>query len=262
MLAAPYFLVGFQRSGTTALAGVLNAAFRAAGGCFTINGRLPYLLRRWYTAEDLEHRHARADEVAHALARRAFTFPEADAWLERTRAALDASARRVADESAAPDLRDELQRVCVDAYGGAEPWGDKYNEYLLDLDDLAWLFPTARWIFLVRDPWSVTESMGRWRGKIWNPALGERQYEKWAAWNSRWLRFRGSVDEDRRLELEYRTLGNGAAIERLADFTGTDVAAHAGALRPVAKAPADGLPATARRVWRELAELGLVSAAG
>ena len=260
-MSDPTFLVGFQRSGTTALAGVLNAAFRAAGGCFTINGRLPYLLRRWYTSEDVRHRHVRGDEVAYALGRRAFTFPEADAWHGRARSAVEASARRVADDPVVPEVRDELRRVCRDAYGGAALWGDKYNEYLLDLEYLAWVFPAARWIFLVRDPSSVAESMGRWRGKIWNPAVAAYQYEKWAAWNGRWLRFRGSVEDDRRLELEYGALADDAAIDRLGRFTGTPVSAYRDLLGVGPAAPEDTLPELARRVWEAFADLGIVAAA-
>ncbi len=65
----PILLVGPQRSGTTALGAALSDALAAVGGCFTVNGKLLYLLRRWWTDADAAARHLRDDEVWHSLAR-------------------------------------------------------------------------------------------------------------------------------------------------------------------------------------------------
>src|ERR1700685_4648898 len=88
----PIMLVGAQRSGTTALAVALSQGIATLGGCFTINGKLPYFLRRWWTPADADAHHLRSDEIAHALER--IRDDAAGAWLNRAREALLASARR------------------------------------------------------------------------------------------------------------------------------------------------------------------------
>ncbi|MER5891312.1 hypothetical protein ABT160_46550, partial [Streptomyces sp. NPDC001941] len=82
MTTSPVILLGAQRCGTTAFAYAMNLAFHDSGGHFTVNGKLPYLLHRWLTAQDLADRHLRADEILHALDRR----PPDGAGVERWRA--------------------------------------------------------------------------------------------------------------------------------------------------------------------------------
>src|SRR4051812_36557269 len=92
----PVFLVGAQRSGTTALASCLSAAFARRGGTFTVNGKLLYVLSRWMRPEDLHGRHLRTDEMLHALRRRSVWGVGSEQWLERAESALRAAAADVA----------------------------------------------------------------------------------------------------------------------------------------------------------------------
>ncbi|MGN0116368.1 MAG: hypothetical protein ACI39M_02635, partial [Streptomyces albidoflavus] len=97
MTASPVILLGGQRCGTTALAYALNLAFDDHGGHFTVNGKLPYLLHRWLTREDLRHGHLRADEILHALDRRPPDGAGAARWRERVERSLRQAAREVAE---------------------------------------------------------------------------------------------------------------------------------------------------------------------
>jgi hypothetical protein len=255
--ASPVFLVGAQRSGTTALAVALSRAFAAAGGCFTVNGKLPYLMRRWWTLDDLACQHLRADEVEHGLRR----FPAADdddaAWRERAAAALRAEAGRAARREAADSVEEEVRRVCAEAYGTAL-WGDKYNEYLLDLAWLGRVFPAARWIFLVREPAEAVASMLAWRHeKAWNPRGAAAAGAKWAAWNRRWLRFRGSLEAGRAFEVGYEQLA-AAGGGRLSDWLGLDLAPYLAEFEPRSRCARADLAPEALEVRRALASLGLL----
>jgi Sulfotransferase family len=140
--AVPLILLGAQRSGTTALAAVLDAAFDEVGGVFTINGKLPYLLHRWCTDADLRGRHLRVDELLHALRRRPPYGRNSARWLEVTERVLRAAARDVADGMSC-DAVTLRRRLVRDAYAGSTRFGDKYNEYLLELDNLAATMPDA-----------------------------------------------------------------------------------------------------------------------
>ncbi|MUN40937.1 sulfotransferase family protein [Actinomadura litoris] len=227
--ADPVLLVGAQRSGTTALGAAMARAAAAAGGCFTVNGKLPYLLRRWWTGPDVTAGHLRSDEVSHALRRVPPYGPGADAWLAGADAALLAGARRAASGRAAERVEDEVGRVCAEAYGlcgDGRPWGDKYNEYLLDLPWLHAVFPRARWVFLTREPAEAVASMLAWRhDKPWNPREVAAASAKWAYWTARWLAFRNAVPPERRCELDYGGLcddPSGARAEALSELLGAD----------------------------------------
>ena len=216
----PILLVGAQRSGTTALGGAMSKAIATLGGCFTINGKLPYLLRRWWTPEDRDAQHLRSDEVAHGLARLLPQGEGADEWLKRTHEALQASARRASLTRVS--IVNEVRRVCAEAYG-LGPWGDKYNEYLLDLPWLSAMFPDARWVCLTREPGEAVASMLAWRkDKPWNPSEAASAAKKWAYWTSCWLAFRDSVSPQQRIEIDYGALCEGRH-ENLSEFVGVDM---------------------------------------
>jgi hypothetical protein len=256
----PVFLVGAQRSGTTALAFALSRAFDEAGGCFTVNGRLPYLLRRWWTEDDLRYQHLRADEVEHSLRRAPTAGVHTDAWLERAAIALRAGAGRAASRTVPrAGVAREIRLICEEAYGGG-PWGDKYNEYLLDLPWLSQTFPTARWIFIVREPADVVASMLAWRhDKVWNPRRERDAAAKWASWNQRWLCFRGSLAPGAAFETGYRQLAaDGGA--RLSDWLGLDVEAHLRTFEARRAVDPAGLTEESRGVRRTLARLDLLGA--
>jgi hypothetical protein len=253
----PILLVGPQRSGTTALGSALSAALAAEGGCFTVNGKLPYLLRRWWTEADAAAGHLRADEVVHALERIAPYGAGAEAWLERTREAIVASARRAARGAAAP-VTAEIRRICAEAYGPG-PWGDKYNEYLLELPWLHAAFPDARWVFLVREPSEAVASMLAWtREKPWNPGDAAAGAAKWAHWASRWLAFREAIPAAKRVELDYADLCE-RRHDALSELVGVDLTAHlAGFRRAAAARPGAPLSPDARAVRARLVRLRIL----
>jgi hypothetical protein len=254
----PLLLVGPQRSGTTALGAVLATALEAHGGCFTVNGKLPYLLRRWWTDGDAAARHLRADDVAHALGRVTPLGDGSAEWLARAQDALRASARRAACSPAAPSVTAEIRRVCAEAYGPV-PWGDKYNEYLLDLPWLHAIFPDARWIFLVREPGESVASMLAWtRDKPWNPDGAVAAAAKWAEWTSRWLTFRDSVPARRRVELDYADLCAGRH-DALSELVGLDLSPFLdGFQRPARTRPPAPLSPDAQAVRDALVRLGIL----
>ncbi|MCW2640543.1 MAG: sulfotransferase [Dactylosporangium sp.] len=257
----PLLLVGAQRSGTTALGHALSAGYADRGGCFTVNGKLFYLTARWIRADDLAARHLRADELCHALARHPAGGAEAQRWHERVESALRAAAGRAAAGGYDLDAQPEtavVREVAAAAYGDV-PWGDKYNEYLLDLPYLHRLYPRARWLFVYRHPVEVAASMRAWSGdRPWRPADDAGCELKWAAWNERWLAFRDQVSPDRRLEISYDDICTGDGVARVTRFAGVDVPEGFMARR---SPPPSTAPRTDRAaaVWSRLCALSSAS---
>ncbi|GAA0443895.1 hypothetical protein Acor_27380 [Acrocarpospora corrugata] len=251
--SSPLILLGAQRSGTTALATVLDSAYAAAGGLFTVNGKLPYVLHRWCSQADLPARHLRVDEMLHALRRRPPYGPRGERWLAAVERELRAAAAEVAAGAVldAVELRRDLVRR---AYAGATRFGDKYNEYLLELDQLAETLPDARWALLVRHPAAVAASALRWPGdRPWRPETRAAALDKWAAWHEPWLRHERTRDPGRCIVLEYGRLCAGRDLARLSGAVDLDLAPFAGPLteRPPPPAP-DELPPRIDRIWQAL----------
>lgn len=251
---SPVFVVGAQRSGTTALAAAVAGAFEAAGHSFSVNARLPLLLQRWCTDSDLAGRHFRADEVAASLAAYGpARYPPG--WRARATAALDAAAERAAAGSPDGDAVAEARRIRVEAYtaSGGGQWGDKYNEYLLELDHLHRLFPAARWVFVARRPADVVASMLAWdKDRSWHPRHAAACADKWAWWNEQWLRFRRRVPARRRVELDYGRLcaGDHGVLDRI---LGLPVAPHLAGYRPRPARPSTAVALTERARAAEVA---------
>ncbi|MBV1957164.1 sulfotransferase [Streptomyces albidoflavus] len=255
MTASPVILLGGQRCGTTALAYALNLAFDDHGGHFTVNGKLPYLLHRWLTREDLRHGHLRADEILHALDRRPPDGAGAARWRERVERSLRQAAREVAEGRAGEDPAALGRRILTESAGELPYWGDKYNEYLLHLDHLDALLPDARYVMLVRHPEEAARSMLRWTGdRPWLPATREAALAKWTSWNSNWPGLAGRLPAGRKLVVEYQALCRGEATGRLSEFTGLDLAPYLAGLKPrTAAAPEKtALPAPTARLWARL----------
>jgi len=256
-VTAPLFLLGAQRSGTTALAYALSAAVaEQQGGTFTVNGKLWYVLRRWLDACDLRAQHLRADEMLHALHRRPAQGVGAPEWLADVERALRTAAREVGEQRYRPDSGGMLAlcRAIASEVAGSRPWGDKYNEYLLDLPYLDRLFPDARWIVLSRHPAEVTASMLAWTGdRPWNPTVVGQAESKWAAWNQCWLDFRVGVDPSRAVEVDYADLCSGAALDELASFTGLDLSSLRSGFGRRRAAPKQAtVGESAAEVWSQL----------
>ena len=256
----PILLVGPQRSGTTALGSALSDALAAAGGCFTVNGKLFTSCGGGGTDADAAARHLRADEVSHSLARVPAQGAGSDAWLVRTRAALLASAQRAACGRTEPSASGEIRRVCAEAYGPGL-WGDKYNEYLLALPWLQRTFPDARWVFLVREPGEAVASMLAWtQFRPWNPDNALAASAKWAYWTSRWLDFRETVPPRQRVELDYADLceGRSGALSALVGVELTPFLTDY--RRPLLVRPAPPLCPEAQAVRQALMDLRILSA--
>ncbi|MEU2060332.1 sulfotransferase [Streptomyces sp. NPDC013455] len=254
--APPVVLLGAQRSGTTALAGVLDEAFADVGGTFTINGKLPYLLHRWCSRTDVTGRHLRVDEILHALHRKPPYGRHSERWLENVEKVLRTAAADVADGRVtdAAALRRHLVR---EAYAGATRYGDKYNEYLLELDGLADTLPDAHWVLLVRHPAAVARSMLRWTGdRPWRPGTWRDALEKWAAWHQQWLAHPATRDPARATVVEYGRVCAGEDLGRLSRAIGLDLSPYAPQLTERAGEPEqEPLPEHITRLWQTL--LGL-----
>jgi len=261
-MIAPTFLLGAQRCGTTALSYALSAAHHEAGGHFTVNGKLPYLLHRWLTADDLTHRHLRVDEILHALDRRPPDGSGVELWRSRVERSLREAALEVAEGRAGEGPGAALRlarRIMAASYGGTTRWGDKYNEYLLHLPYLAELVPDARYVLLVRHPEEAARSMLRWTGdRPWRPETRAAALAKWTAWNAEWLAFEPNVPSERRLVIEYHALCRGEETDRLEDFLGMRLRHHLGGLSPRSavhdpdRPGAEELPAPTSAVWKDL----------
>lgn len=252
----PLLLLGAQRSGTTALAYALSRAFADAGGVFTVNGKLPYLLPRWTTDADLSGRHFRADELAHALARKPPAGEGADRWLKGVDDVLRQAAAEVARGAHAEPgalARDIIAR----AYAPWPLWGDKYNEYLLDLPAVLRAVPGARLVLLVRHPLEAAASQLAWAGdRPWRPETVEDALAKWAAWHRPWFEVVPGLEPSRWLVVGYRALCDGRAADRLAAFCGLDLDRYLSGLRARRPAPFnEELPPDIARLWRALSEM-------
>jgi sulfotransferase family protein len=251
----PLFLVGAQRSGTTALAHAISAQSHAQRkGVFTVNGKLWYFVLRWLDADDLAARHFRADEISHALRRRPAQGAAASEWLAAADGALRALAGRVS-RGAYPASRVGVlsaRRDLAAAVAGPQGWGDKYNEYLMQLPELHATFPDARWIFLRRDPAEVIVSMLAWTGdRPWNPATAQDAEAKWVHWNSRWLAFRSRLRPGQVLEIDYADMCSGAAHRPVEEFTQLDLSEPLSGYRRRSGDRASVSP-EAERVWMAL----------
>lgn len=254
----PLFLIGAQRSGTTALAHAISAQYSVQRrGTFTVNGKLWYFLLRWLDVSDLAARHFRADEISHALRRKRPQGTAAETWLEQTDSALRELAARVA-RGAYPVSEVGVfaaRRDLAAAIAGERAWGDKYNEYLLQLPALHATFPEADWLFLRRHPSEVIASMLAWTGdRPWNPATARDAEAKWVEWNSRWLAFRSSLKPSQVLELDYAELCSGTAHRAVQDFTQLDLSEPLRKYQRRDGADPAAVSAKAGRIWAALCD--------
>jgi hypothetical protein len=204
------FLVGAQRSGTTALAAGLG---RHPDLAMLVNGKVAYLLIVWLLNQrtHIEALHARLDEVAHAfMRRRPVNLSEANCTRIATYLSGDA-ARHVSSLRNHDNTCSAIRAICQDVADLLNPGHrchiEKYNEYLLQLPELDLVFPRARYIFIHREPHDVAESMVRhFTGRPWAPADHLTALEKWARWNELWLEHRRRIPSARRHEVCYEEL--------------------------------------------------------
>ncbi|MCM5693043.1 sulfotransferase [Sinorhizobium meliloti] len=252
---SPIILFGFQRSGTTALAHYLSECFARNDGVFTVNGKLLYYLNRWLTDEDLRYRHFRSDEIAHSIGRIQPGGPAAEVWIEAARSALDEVAGLIAEGT-------ELSRVDMTAlildrvYSNWKRWGEKYNELVLSISYLESVLHQPRYVFLYRNPSSVTRSMLQWSGhRPWNPREMQSAEAKWHAWNQAAYHELLRVDRVRVLYINYDELCDDSGIaDELEYFIELDCAdfIRSRYSRKSDRAPLSFLSGEAEQLWSSL----------
>lgn len=219
----PVILLGFQRSGTTALAYIFSEIFAENDGVFTVNGKLPYYLNRWLQLEDLQYRHFRADEILYSLKRKLPGGTGVDLWLENVEKTLRKYAEEVADGKYIDSLK-LAKKIIEESYSSFSIWGDKYNEYLHTLSYLQKVIPGARYIILYRNPYEIAASIKEWRGdRPWRPTTLEKHVEKWLAWHKEIIYMLNNFSDKRYLIIEYDNLCLGKETQRISDFLGIDI---------------------------------------
>jgi hypothetical protein len=107
-------------------------------------------------------------------------------------------------------------------------WGDKYPEYLFQLDDINRTFPRAKFIVMMRHPYSNVEALSR---KISKNGLGKLVdnvddcIEQYITWNNRWLGYKPQLTKNRYIEVKYEELmlNTWATLKRVNEFIGHEV---------------------------------------
>lgn len=200
----PLFIIGAQRSGTTILSLMLS---RHSKVFLTVNGKILYYLIHWiyYDKSSYRQNHIRLDEIVYSLKRRPILGIEDNI--------LSSMLDILSNEFSISDFYDKAPKeiityiwettyksVCNDAI----IVGDKYNEYLLQLETLKQIYPFARYIFIYRNGKDAAESMVRqFNGRAYVPRNYEEAFTKWAQWNSCWLDIRDSILSANKLEICY-----------------------------------------------------------
>ena len=181
---APIFVIGAQRSGTTLLG---CAIARHPDVWMTVNGKLLYYLVHWVlnVPRAVAAGSIRLDEIAHSLRRRPV--------LGVSKEALEAGIARLGRVPDGAESPEDLARAAMKEFYGAlgaprTHFGDKYNEYLLCLDELELLYPYARYILVLRHPVPVAASAVRaFRGRPWAPGSEAEALLRWESWNRQWV---------------------------------------------------------------------------
>lgn len=202
-------IVGAQRSGTTAL-GLLLAKHRDL--FITVHGKLLYYLILWiyhdFNTETTSH--LRLDEVAYSLTRKQVLGVEPSVVLEIERMLLtDCKPSRFYGLTKEQIISLIWTEVYTKLSSNKTILGDKYNEYLLQLNEIQQIFPDMHYIFIHRNHKDVAESMVRsFEGRPWVPETYEDAVIKWAQWNKKWLQFRTRIKREYYYEIDYDNMVN------------------------------------------------------
>ncbi|MEW6441350.1 MAG: sulfotransferase [bacterium] len=266
---SPVIVCGCQRSGTTLLARVLQSHPRSAFGVEA--AVLRYALVWFYDLATSRpaFRNLRMTEFLHTLERLggATGAPDRQAirrnaeqvlvsYLEDGR--LEAWAEAMAREAF-------LRQLCYDihTFGLEEPlfWGDKYPQYVFQLDAIQAIFPSARFVFLRRHPFDTMESLYRYRNDRQRPGGGMRFTiedcrTQWEEWNLAWEFGKNRLDRRAVFELPYESLLGDpeGTLAALSDFIGAPLLDAAEVRAMVHKMDQRNLGK-----WRGSAHAGLVA---
>ncbi len=207
MTATPFLIVGSQRSGTTIL-GILLA--RHNDIFLTVNGKLLYYLITWIgrDPESIPCLHARFDEIAWAMGRKPI-LGVGDAVAKSIMRDVErgVGVAKLATTTPTDCIRELWYEVYNRNAGTTSAIGDKYNEYLLQLEAIISIVPEMRYVFVVRHPIAASESMIRsFSDRPWVPGSMEHAIAKWAMWNRQWLLHRERIPVANRYEFRYEDL--------------------------------------------------------
>lgn len=222
-VSGPLIVTGPQRTGSTLLGRILASGNDCA---FTVNGRLFSYLLQYLPQRSLRSRaeHFRVDEISWLLRRKPVLSPHPN-FVEafgRHAPALIADLRERGLDRAS--LIGALARGIYGQWdSGARHWGDKSNEYVLDLDDLAEAFPGALYIFTDRDPQDAARSaMDAFRGRAWQPDSLPDALSKVQSWQMLIRSFIDRHPQARHMTVRYEDmLANPRRVLRdVEEFTG------------------------------------------
>lgn len=203
------------------MAHALNYAFANNNGNFTVNGKIFYYLHRWLTKYDIENRHFRSDEIIHSLRRIMPTGIGSEQWMEHVEKVLNREAINIANGKHLNHIL--LARKLIQESYPANLWGDKYNEYCNIMPYINHLFPNAKYIFIVRNPIEVANSISKWSvEKYWRPTTLEANYQKWAKWHENLFLEVEKLTDDQYIILNYDKLCKGEYSNILGEFTYLD----------------------------------------
>ncbi|WHX86983.1 sulfotransferase [Bacillus paralicheniformis] len=248
--------MGVQRSGTTALSYSLNYEYNKHDGLFTVNGKLIYYLQRWLTDDDIAFRHFRADEISFALRRIMPSGIGAENWLEKVDFILNETAKLVANGTDI-DAVSLSRQIVMKAYEDYVLWGDKYNEYMHQIPYIENLFPDAKFILLIRNPFDVSNSILKWnKSKPWRPFSTANNLVKWKIWHEPIISKIRKWEKNKYLIIEYNDLCEGKETERLSDFLNMPFIDTLGNLKLNKKSniSVDLLPPSIKDIWLKLNE--------
>lgn len=218
---SPLFIVGAQRSGSTIISLCLSKHSKVF---LTVHGKLLYYLIQWiyYNFSNEINYHLRLDEIAYSLKRRPILGipPDVtDSMVDRL--SNDFNISLFAGMNKQEIIRTIWSEIYAHDSKGKFVIGDKYNEYLLMLEEVADVFPNARFIFIKRNFIDSSESMVRhFSSRAFSPQTYEEGVIKWLQWNKKWIDFSEKLDEKHKYMIRYEdmVLNPKNEMKKICDF--------------------------------------------
>jgi hypothetical protein len=131
-----------------------------------------------------------------------------------------------------PTAQDEAEALVARRRAASRPWGWKDPRTVLFLDFWAELLPEARWLFVVRPPWEVVDSLFR-RGDTAFRASPRFAGDVWVAYNRRILDFVQARPDRAAVVLADTVVADQTGLVRLAsDLLGVPLETPASRFRP------------------------------